>query len=164
MKIKYAFLALTLAASSAMVSCAGLGDLTSVKSSQLGVPQQVVPATVVSVADRVVDTESSGRNVGTAIGAAVGAGAGGLLGKDRGRAVSTIGFGALGALAGRYLVDAMGRTKAQQITVRVDATGDTYSFIQVVSKQIGPISAGMHGQYYHGNNAQFIPDGAAGVL
>lgn len=162
MKVKYAIVALALASSGFISSCAGMKDSTYVNANQVGVAQQVVPATVIAVEDKIIETESTNKNMGTGIGAAVGLGAGQLLGRDKGRTAMTIGSAAAGALIGRYLVDTMGRTKAQQITVRTDYSGETYSFIQAVTKQHGAIAPGMHGNYYHGgNNSRFVPDGAA---
>lgn len=145
-------------------SCASMGDYNSVNASQMGAPQQVFAATVIAAQEATQESSSTTRNVGTAIGAAVGLGGGQLLGKGKGRAASTVGMAAAGALAGRYLADSMGRTKAQRLTVQVDATGATYSFVQPIYKQVGAISVGAHGMYYHGSNAHFVPDGQAGVM
>lgn len=143
-----------------VASCASMADFGMVKTSEVGVAQQVLPATVISVESKTIETSSTSRNVGTAVGGAVGVGAGQLLGRGKGRAASTIGMGVVGALAGRYLTDQMGQTKAQQITVKLDGSGEVFSFVQPIYKQVGAISAGMHGNYYHSSgNARFVPDG-----
>lgn len=151
----------TLATVSMLVaSCASMADFGMVKSSEVGVAQQVFPATVISVANKTIETSSTSRNLGTGIGAAIGIGSGQLLGRGKGRAASTIGMGIAGAMAGRYLTDAMGKTKAQEITVKLDGSGQVYAFVQPIYKEIGAISSGMHGNYYHGSgNTRFVPDG-----
>ena len=159
--MKNKIIAIALLSAGLLSSCATMGDFGSATSANMGVPTQVLPATVVSVEEVTQETSSTAKNIGTAIGGLVGAGAGQLLGKGQGRIVSTAGLGAAGALAGRYLIDAMGRTKAQRITVRVDATGGNYTFVQPIYKQHGAIAPGTHGMYYHGNNAHFVPDGAS---
>lgn len=140
-------------------SCASMENYESVRADQVGVAQQVLPATVIAAQSVTQETSSTAKNLGTGIGAAVGLGAGQLLGKGKGRAVSSIGMSAAGALAGRYLVDSMGKTKCQRLTVRVDGSDATYSFVQPVYKQTGNIAVGTHGNYHHGSNAHFVPDG-----
>ncbi len=140
-------------------SCASMSDYNTVNSSQVGVPQQAFAATVMSARQVTQESSASTRNMGTLIGAGIGLGGGQLLGSGKGRAASTIGMAAAGALAGRYLADSMGRTKCQQITVSVDETNAVYTFVQPIYKQIGEISVGTHGTYYHGNGAHFVPDG-----
>lgn len=154
--MKYMMIALS---GALLCGCAGMGDLNTVSSAQVGVPQQAFSATVVTVRDVTQESSSTTRNVGTMIGAGIGLGGGQLLGKGKGRTASTIGMAAAGALAGRYLADSMGRTKCQEITVAVDDSGAYYTFIQPIYKQIGAISVGMHGVYYHGTGAHFVPDG-----
>ena len=140
-------------------SCASMSDYNTVNSSQVGVPQQAFAATVTSARQVTQESSASTRNMGTLIGAGIGVGGGQLLGSGKGRAASTIGMAAAGALAGRYLADSMGRTKCQELTVEVDGTGAMYSFVQPIYKQIGEISVGTHGVYYHGTGAHFVPDG-----
>ena len=144
---------------SLLVGCAGMGDFNTVNSAQVGVPQQAFQATVTAVREVTQETSSSARNMGTLIGAGVGLGGGQLLGKGKGRTAASVGMAAAGALAGRYLVDSMGSTKCQQITVSVDGTEAVYTFVQPIYKQIGEISVGTHGTYYHGTGAHFVPDG-----
>lgn len=141
-------------------SCAWESSYASVASNKIGVTQQVLPATVISAYEVKGETSATAKNLGTGIGAAIGLGAGQLLGGGSGRLVSAIGFGAAGALAGRYLTDAMGNTRCQRITVKVDGkNGPTYSFVQPVYKEFGMLSPGMHGNYHHGSDAHFTPDG-----
>ncbi len=153
----------TLATVSMLVaSCASMADFGMVKTSEVGVARQVLPATVIAVENKTIETPSTNRNVGTAVGAAVGIGAGQLLGGGKGRLASAAGMGVVGALAGRYLTDQMGRTKGQEITVKLDGTGEVFSFVQPIYKQVGAIYCGMHGNYYHGSgSARFVPDGQA---
>ncbi len=151
---------LLLAVALGVSSCAWDSSYGSVSANKIGVTQQVLPATVISAYDVKGETSSTAKNLGTGIGAAVGLGAGQLLGSGSGRVVSAIGFGAAGALAGRYLTDSMGNTRCQRVTVKVDGkNGPTYSFVQPVYSEFGPLSAGMHGNYHHGSDAHFTPDG-----
>lgn len=151
---------LLVAAALGFSSCAWNSSYGSVASNKIGVTQQVLPATVISAYEVKGETSSTAKNVGTGIGAAVGLGAGQLLGGGSGRLASAIGFGAAGALAGRYLTDSMGNTRCQRVTVKVDGkNGPTYSFVQPIYEEFGPLSAGMHGNYHHGSDAHFTPDG-----
>ena len=151
---------LLLAAALGLSSCAWDSSYGSVSSNKIGVTQQILPATVVSAYDVKGETSSTAKNLGTGIGAVLGAGAGQMLGGGSGRIVSAAGFGVAGALAGRYLTDAMGNTRCQRVTVKVDGkNGPTYSFVQPVYKEFGPLSPGMHGSYHHGSDAHFTPDG-----
>ena len=151
---------LLLAAALGLSSCAWDSSYGSVASNKIGVTQQVLPATVVSAYEVKGETSSTAKNLGTGIGAVLGAGAGQMLGGGSGRIVSAAGFGVAGALAGRYLTDAMGNTRCQRVTVKVDGkNGPTYSFVQPVYKEFGPLSPGMHGSYHHGSDAHFTPDG-----
>lgn len=162
--MKYTIITATLASGLLLSSCASMVDYNTVTSAQMGTPQQVLPATVISAQTVTQESDASTRNVGTVVGAAVGMGGGQLLGKGKGRAASTIGMAAAGALAGRYLADSVGRTKAQRLTVRVDGSGETFSFVQPIYKQVGAIPVGAHGMYYHGSNAHFVPDGHSGSM
>lgn len=146
-----------------LASCSTMGTYNTVTASDIGVAQQVLPATVVSAQECTQEASSTSRQMGTGIGAAIGAGAGQLLGKGRGRVASTVGFAAAGALASRYLVDATGKTKCQRLTVAIDGTNERYSFIQPIYKEIGAIPVGCHGNYHHGSKAQFIPDGQSAI-
>lgn len=162
--MKYTIITTVLASGLLLSSCATMGDFNTVSASEMGTPQQVLPATVIAAQAVTQESSSSTRNMGTLIGAGIGLGAGQLLGGGRGRTAAAVGMAAGGALAGRYLADSMGRTKAQRLTVRIDGSGETYSFVQPIYKQIGAISVGAHGMYYHGNNAHFVPDGQSASM
>lgn len=155
---KYTVLALALAVSG-LVSCSWTKDYNKVSASEVGVAQQVVPATVIAAAKVTQEASSSSSSLGTGLGAAIGVAGGQMLGKGKGRVASTVGMGVAGALAGRYLTSAMNKTDCQRLTVRVDGSGETYSFVQAITEQHGAISVGTHGNYYHGANAHFVPDG-----
>lgn len=151
---------LLVAAALGLSSCAWDSSYGSVSSNKIGVTQQVLPATVVSAYEVTGETSSTAKSVGTGVGAVLGAGLGQMLGGGSARIVSAAGFGVAGALAGRYLTDAMGNTRCQRVTVKVDGrNGATYSFVQPVYKEFGPVSPGMHGNYHHGSDAHFVPDG-----
>lgn len=153
---KYAIL--LMASALGLSSCAWNSNYNSVPANQVGVAQQVLPATVVSAYEVKGETSSTAKNIGTVVGAAVGAGAGQMLGGGSGRVASTVGFGVVGGLLGRALTDSMGNTRCQRVTVTVDG-GPTYSFVQPVYEQFGPLSPGMRGMYHHGSNAHFVPNG-----
>ncbi len=155
---KYSIIALS-AVMASLCSCAWTKDYNTVSANQVGVAQQAVPATVIAAQKVTQETSSSAKNLGTGIGAAVGVAGGQLLGKGRGRAAATVGLGAAGALAGRYLTSAMGNVASQRLTVRVDGSHETYTFVQNVTDQHGEIPVGCHGIYYHGAGAHFVPDG-----
>ncbi len=157
------YIATMLAAAALLSSCATMENYDTVSANQVGVTQQVLPATVISAQNVTQETSSTSKNMGTGVGAAIGLGAGQLLGSGSGRVASSIGFAAAGALAGRYLVDSMGKTKCQRLTVKIDGSGETFSFVQPVYKNIGYISVGAHGNYHHGSNAHFTPDSVSGV-
>ena len=141
-----------------LASCESMGSLSSVRNNQANVASQSFPATVVSAYDTKIETSSTSKNLGTGIGAVLGAGAGQLLGGGSGRVASTLGFGAAGALAGRYLTDSMGNTTGQTITVRVDKTNQMYTVTQPVYEEYGRIPVGARGIFHlGGNNSRFVP-------
>lgn len=143
-----------------LASCTSMVDGNTVRANQVGVASQALPATVISAKNVTIETTGTARNIGTGVGAAVGAGAGQLLGGGSGRIASTVGFGVLGALAGRYMTDAAGNTAGQTLTVLIDGTKNTtYTVTQPVSKQTGYIPVGTHGMFYLGGNSRFEPDG-----
>ena len=155
-------IACALVAGSAMLlaSCSTMVNGNNVSPSKVGYGAQAFPATVVAAKNVNIETTSTARNLGTGVGAVLGAASGSLLGGGTGKLVSSAGFGVAGALAGRYLTDAMGNTKGQNITVQIDGTNQLYSVTQPVSQQYGYIPVGAHGMYYHGtNNCRFEPDG-----
>ncbi|MBQ3218259.1 MAG: hypothetical protein IJB33_05255 [Akkermansia sp.] len=154
----YSLIALS-AALLGLSSCTWTKDYNSVGANQIGVTQQALPATVIAAQKVTQEASSTAKNLGTGIGAAVGVAGGQLLGKGKGRIVSTVGLGAAGALAGRYLTSSMAGVDSQRLTVRVDGTHETFTFVQNVTDQHGEIPVGCHGTYYHGSNAHFVPDG-----
>ena len=162
--MKYTIITSLLASGLLLSSCASMGDYNTVTAAEMGTPQQVLPATVIAAQAVTQESSSSTRNMGTLIGAGVGLGGGQLLGRGKGRTAATIGMAAAGALAGRYLADSMGRTKAQRLTVRIDGGTETFSFVQPIYKQVGAIPVGAHGMYYHGTNAHFVPDGQSAAM
>lgn len=140
-------------------SCSTMVNGNNVSPNKVGYGAQVFPATVVAAKSVNIETSSTAKNIGTGVGAVLGAGAGQMLGGGSGRIVSAAGFGVAGALAGRYLTDAMGNTQGQTLTVQIDGTSQLYSVTQPVTKQNGYIPVGTHGMYYHGtNNSRFEPD------
>lgn len=157
---KHLFIMTVAAASLMMASCESMGTLGRVNSNQANVATASYPATVVGVVNTTIDTSSTSKNLGTGIGAVLGAGAGQLLGGGSGRIASTLGFGAAGALAGRYMTDAAGKTAGQTVTVQVDGTKQMYTVTQPVYEEVGYITVGMKGIFhYGGNNSRFVPYG-----
>lgn len=160
MKMNYIVTALVAGCALLTSSCSTMVDGNSVSANKVGYGAQAFPATVVAAKNVNIETTSTAKNIGTGVGAVLGAGAGQLLGGGSGRVVSALGFGAAGALAGRYLTDSMGNTQGQTLTVQIDGSSQLYSVTQPVSKQYGYIPVGAHGMYYHGtNNSRFEPDG-----
>lgn len=162
MKTKYCVMALV-AGSMMLASCDTMNKFNYVNNNQVGVATQTFGATVVAARDVTIDASSTSRNLGTGLGAALGAGAGSLLGGGKGQLVSTVGFGVLGAAAGRGLGD-MNTTSGQQLTVKLDNSKTTYTVTQPIMDQIGRIGVGQHGVFQMGGNSScFIPDGAPGT-
>lgn len=142
-----------------LASCDTMNDFGYTSNNQVGVATQSMGATVVSARDTTIDSSSTSRNLGTGLGAALGAGAGSLLGRGKGQIVSTVGFGVLGAVAGRAAGD-LNTTQGQTLTVKIDGSKTRYTVTQPIYKQIGRIPVGTHGQFEMGNgNSRFIPDG-----
>ncbi|MCC8021059.1 MAG: glycine zipper 2TM domain-containing protein [Akkermansiaceae bacterium] len=162
MKIKYMLQLSVLSAALGVCSCNNLNRYDRVNANQVGTVTEDLPATVTAVEACTIETSSSTRNLGTVIGAAVGAGSGSLLGRGKGRAVSTVGFGLVGALAGRAITDAAGNEKGQRITVTTETKpARTYTVTQPVYKNYGEIYVNQHGVLRLGGNntSAFIPDG-----
>lgn len=159
--MKFQHIAMLMAAATLLLpSCESMGNLDKIDPNQAGVAAQALPATVVAAQQCTIDSSSTARNLGTGIGAVVGAGAGSLLGSGKGQIVSAAGFGLAGALAGRAIGDAAGRTAAQRLTVKIDGSKTQYTVVQPVYKQIGLIPVGTHGTFQlGGNNSKFVPDG-----
>ena len=160
MKKNYIVTALVAACALLTTSCSTMVDGNNVSANKVGYGAQAFPATVVAAKNVNIETTSTARNLGTGVGAVLGAASGSLLGGGTGQLVSAAGFGVAGALAGRYLTDAMGNTKGQTITVQIDGTSQLYSVTQPVTEQYGYIPVGARGMYYHGtNNSRFEPFG-----
>ncbi len=140
-------------------SCAGLGNLSQVSANSVGTVGQVIPGTVIAARNVTIEASSTSKNLGTGIGAALGAGAGSLLGKGSGQVVSTVGFGVVGALAGRG-VGAANQTQGQVLTIKADGkNGATYNVTQPVYEEFGYIPVGTHGTLQLGSEGKFLPDG-----
>lgn len=159
--MKKTIVALVLAAGLlAVPSCKNLGSLDTVSANQAGAVGEVISGTVVNARNVTIDSDSSTKNMGTLIGAAVGAGAGQLLGGGSGRAVSTVGFGALGAMAGRGAAKYGDQTQGQVLTIKADGkNGKTYNVTQPVYDGVGYIPVGTHGTLQLGGGGKFLPDG-----
>ena len=144
----------------ALPSCSDMSSLSSAPSSSMGTVAQVVPGTVISARTVQVDASSSDKNLGTGFGAAIGAGAGSLLGRGKGQLVSTVGFGVLGAAAGRALGKEAGKTTAQELVIRADGSKAQYRVTQPIYQQLGAIVEGTHGNLEIGSSgSKFVPDG-----
>ncbi len=150
-----------LAAAVALVpSCANWKDSNFISANEVGQVSRVVPGTVISARTVRIDATSTDKNLGTIIGAAAGAGAGQMLGGGSGRAVSTVGFGIAGALAGRATGKYANQSDGQILKVKVDRTGEIYQVKQHIYEGIGPITEGMHGDLTIGSSGcSFRPDG-----
>lgn len=158
--MKKTIIALVMAASVlAVPSCTNLGSLSTVSANQAGAVGEVITGTVINARNVKIDTDSSTKNMGTLIGAAVGAGAGSLLGGGSGNVVSTVGFGALGAMAGRGAAKYGDQTAGQVLTIKADKGGRTYNVTQPVYEGIGYIPVGTHGTLQLGGGGKFLPDG-----
>lgn len=158
--MKKTIIALAMAAGLlAVPSCTNLGSLDTVSANQAGAVGEVITGTVVNARNVKIDSDSSTKNMGTLVGAAVGAGAGQLLGGGSGRVASTVGFGALGALAGRGVTKSADQTAGQVLTIKADKGGRTYNVTQPVYEHIGYIPVGTHGTLQLGGGGKFLPDG-----
>lgn len=141
-------------------SCANLANLDRVANNEVGSVAQVIPGTVVSARTVRIDASSSDKNLGTALGTAIGAGSGALLGKGKGQIVSAVGFGALGALAGRGVSKYANQADGQELVIQADKGGAQYRVTQPVYEQMGVIPVGTHGNLqYGGSGSKFLPDG-----
>ena len=152
---KNTYIALVAAGVLGLASCSDMTSLSSTSASSVGTVAVVIPGTVVSARTVDVEASSSDKGLGTAIGAALGAGSGSLLGR-----VSTVGFGVVGALAGRGVGAAAGKTKGQELVIQSDKDKQQYRVIQPIYSQVGAIPVGTHGNLQYGNgNSKFLPDG-----
>ncbi|GEM_PF-1801847 len=141
-------------------SCANLGTLSQVNANEIGSVAQVISGTVVSARTVRADAAASDKNLGTGLGAAIGAGSGALLGGGTGKVVSTVGFGVLGAMAGRGIAKYANKSDAQELVIQADGSKAQYRVTQPIYQEIGVIPVGAHGTLqYGGAGSKFIPDG-----
>ncbi len=141
-------------------SCSNWADPNYVSANEIGAVSEVVAGTVVSAQRIRIDAGSSDKNLGTGLGAAVGAGAGQLLGGGSGRIASTVGFGVVGALAGRSVGKYANQADGQLLMIQADKGGKTYQVKQPVYQGIGEIPVGAHGYLSLGSRgSSFRPDG-----
>lgn len=159
--MKKTFVIGMLAACVALVpSCANWANMSYVSAGHVGAAAEVHSGTVVSARTIRIDADDATKNMGTGLGAAIGAGAGSLLGRGKGNVVSTVGFGVVGALAGRGVAKYTGQADGQELTIRLDGSKRRIRVTQPVFKGIGPIPAGTHGTVEMGSGtSKFIPDG-----
>lgn len=141
-------------------SCANLANLNRVAYNEVGSVAQVIPGTVVSARTVRIDASSGDKNLGTGLGAAIGAGSGALLGKGKAQIVSAVGFGALGALAGRGVSKYANQADGQELVIQADKGKAQYRVTQPIYEQVGIIPVGAHGNLqYGGSGSKFLPDG-----
>lgn len=143
----------------AVPSCTNLGSLSTVSASSAGAVGEVIQGTVINARNVTIDTDSSTKNMGTLVGAGLGAGAGQLLGGGTGQVASAVGFGVLGALAGRGVAKYADQTQGQVLTIKADKGGKTYNVTQPVYEGIGYIPVGTHGTLQLSGGGKFLPDG-----
>ncbi len=114
------------------------------------------------VSQYLVKTEASqtSKTLGTIAGGAVGAGAGQMLGGGSGRVVSSVGFGLLGAAAGRAITGSAASSRSQRLTIKA-VNGKNYTVVQPIYKEIGIISEGTQGtlNLSYGGKSRFLPSG-----
>ena len=160
MKAKH-YIAAVLAAGTLLVpSCTSMSDYDSISFNDLGSVHETMPGTVTAARYLRADASNETKGWSTLLGTAVGGGAGQLLGGGSGRVASTVGFAAVGALAGRGIAEGFG-THAQELTVKVTTNGRTkyYTVTQPIYKQYGAIPVGTHGTLHVGNNrSRFVPN------
>ncbi len=141
-------------------SCGDMTSLNSTSASSVGTVAVVIPGTVVSARTVDVEASASDKNLGMALGGLLGAGGGSLLGNGKGQIVSTIGFATAGAIAGRGVGAAAGKTKGQELIIAADKDKQQYRVTQPIYSQVGAIPVGTHGNLEYGNgNSKFLPDG-----
>ncbi len=158
--MKSFYIAMLAAAATLVPACSNWADPNYVSANEIGAVSEVIAGTVVGAQRIRIDAESSDKNLGTGLGAAVGAGAGQLLGGGSGRIASTVGFGIVGALAGRSVGKYANQADGQLLHIRADQGGRTYQVKQPVYKGIGEIPVGTHGYLSLGSRgSSFRPDG-----
>ena len=158
MKTKH-YIAAMLAAGTILVpSCTSMSDYDSISYNDLGGIHETYPATVTAARYVRAGASNETKAWSTIAGTAIGAGAGQLLGGGSGRVVSTVGFGLVGAAAGRGIAEGFG-THAQELTVKVDGTKKYYTVTQPIYKQFGAIPEGTKGTLYVGSGrSRFVPN------
>lgn len=154
-------LSVLIAATLGMSSCAPqMADYYSSPAFAVGSIARVLPGTVVSAQPTVIQADPNAVAAATVAGAAAGAGSGSLLGGGRARAVSTVGFGLLGAGIGNVVAQSAGRRPGQVLSIKSDASGKIYAVTQPIFMQFGEIPAGTHGNLRISNGVSvFAPDG-----
>lgn len=158
MKAKHYITAVLAAATLLVPSCTSMSDYDKISFEDLGGVHETMDGTVVAARYVKADASNETKAWSTALGTAVGAGAGQLLGGGSGRVASTVGFGVVGALAGRGIAEGFG-THAQELTVKVDGTKKYYTVTQPIYKQFGAIPVGTRGTLHVGNGrSRFVPN------
>ncbi|MDO4817776.1 MAG: hypothetical protein Q3986_05050 [Akkermansia sp.] len=157
MKAKHYITAVLAAATLLVPSCTSMSDYDKISFEDLGGVHETMDGTVVAARYVKADASNETKAWSTALGTAVGAGAGQLLGGGSGRVASTVGFGVVGALAGRGIAEGFG-THAQELTVKV-GNGRKYTVTQPIYKQFGAIPVGTRGTLHVGNGrSRFVPN------
>ncbi len=159
--MKKALFVTMLALSVAFVpSCSNYANPFAADANEMGSVGEVIPGTVIQATKIRVGASSTTKNIGTVGGAALGAGLGQMLGGGSGRIVSTVGFGVLGAAAGRGAGAAVGAADGQELIIKADKGGKTYRIQQNIYDGIGEIPVGTHGYLSLGSRKNvFRPDG-----
>ena len=158
MKAKHYITAVLAAATLLVPSCTSMSDYDSISFSDLGGVHETYSATVTAARYVKAGASDETKAWSTLAGTAVGAGAGQLLGGGSGRVASTVGFGLVGALAGRGIAEGFG-THAQELTVKVDGSKRKYTVTQPIYKQFGAIPVGTRGTLHVGNGrSRFVPN------
>ncbi len=159
--MKKAFLIAMLALSVTFVpSCANLADPFAADANEAGSVGEVIAGTVVQARKIRIDASNTDKNLGTIGGAALGAGLGQMLGGGSGRVVSTVGFGLVGAAAGRGVGKYATQADGQELLIKADKGGKTYRIQQNIYDGIGEIPVGTHGYLSIGSRKNvFRPDG-----
>lgn len=153
-----AIIILAMAAGLLSVSCSRYPSFEKQQPYVMGQGAVSYEAELESVYSILDEPSTDAKLLGTAVAAAVGAGSGQMLGSGSGRAVSSVGFGAAGALAGYLLgTQVSGGVNSERLTVRY-GNGRRTTFTQQIFKEFGPLQAGMIGTLYvNGDRCCFVP-------
>ena len=127
-----------------MSSCANIKDYAMAPNAEVGSVGQSLTGTVISANTLRAEADSTSKNMGTGLGAVIGAGAGALLGGGTGQIVSSAGFGALGAIAGREIGKAVSESTVQRLVIQTEKNGN-YTITQPIYAQFGEIQVGTTG-------------------